>query len=150
MAVIAKRTGIALLTLWITVTLTFVLIRLQPGDPLQEWAYELVQAQSMSFEDAYKLAQSLYGYDPDEPWGSQYVRFIGHLLRGDLGNSLLYKTSVNRIVAKALPWTVFVLSISLLLSFGFGALLGMGHRLEAEDDAGPPGDGLCLLHRCHP
>lgn len=125
MAVIAKRMGIALLTLWITVTLTFVLIRLQPGDPLQEWAYEFVNTQQMRYEDAYRLVQTLYDYDPNEPWGSQYARFIGHLFRGDLGESLLYKTSVNKIVAKALPWTAFVLSISLLFSFGFGTLLGM-------------------------
>lgn len=125
MFVVIKRTGIALFTLWVTITLTFVLIRLQPGDPLQEWAYEFVNTQQMTYEDAYQLVQSLYDYNPDEPWSAQYIRFISHLLRGDLGESLLYKTSVNKIVAKALPWTVFVLSIALLLSFSIGALLGM-------------------------
>jgi len=125
MLVIARRAGIALITILLVMTLTFILIRNMPGDALHEWALEMVSTYGMDFESAYKMVQSMYDYDPDQPLIEQYIDYIKELLRGNLGTSLLYKMPTNRIIAKALPWTVFVLSISLLLSFSIGALMGM-------------------------
>ncbi len=123
--VILKRVGVALVTLFFVTTLTFFVVRNTPGDALQEWALEIVQTYGISMEDAMKQVRAMYAYDPDEPVISQYIRYVKGLAHGDLGTSILYKTSVNKIVLQALPWTVFVLSTSLLLSFTIGALLGM-------------------------
>ncbi len=123
--VVLKRVGVALVTLFFVTTLTFFVVRNTPGDALQEWALEIVQTYGISMEDAMKQVRAMYAYDPDEPVISQYIRYVKGLAHGDLGTSILYKTSVNKIVLQALPWTVFVLSTSLLLSFTIGALLGM-------------------------
>ena len=120
-----KRIGFAFVTLVFVTTLTFFVVRNTPGDALQEWALEIVQTYGISMEDAMKQVRAMYAYDPDEPILNQYVRYVKGLARGDLGTSILYKTSVNKIVIQALPWTVFILSTSLLLSFTIGALLGM-------------------------
>lgn len=124
MVVIAKRVGVALVTVLFVTVVTFVLIRNMPGDPLQQWAFELVQSQSVTYEDALKMVQSMYKYDPDQPLGEAFLEYVGSLLQGDLGQSLLYQQSVNKILANALPWTLLVLSIALLLSFSIGILLG--------------------------
>jgi len=125
MLVLLRRIGIALLTLFIVTTFTFFLIRKAPGDPLYMWAMQYVGEYGMSFEKAYETVKSMYDYDPEEPLTQQYIRYIRGLLRGDLGHSFVYRISVTGIILKALPFTVFILSLSLLLSFGSGILLGM-------------------------
>lgn len=125
MLAVARRAGIALITLFIVMSLTFFLVRKVPGDPLYEWAVELSQTYGMRIEEAYEQVKVLYGYDPNEPMSEQYINYIKGLLRGNLGTSMIYKMSVNKILLTALPWTVFLLSISLLISFGLGMLMGM-------------------------
>lgn len=125
MITIAKKVGIALITIFLITTLTFFLVRKTPGDVMQAWAMDIVQTYAMTYEDALAFVESMYSYDPDQPVFEQYTAYISGLLRGDLGESFIYKVSVNKVIAKALPWTVFVTSISLFLSFGIGILLGM-------------------------
>ncbi len=125
MLVILKRIGVALVTIFVIVSITFVLVRKTPGDVMQAWAMDLVQAYSITYEDALAMVKSWYRYDPDKPLLQQYVDYVSGLLRGDLGKSFIYKVSVNEVLIKALPWTAFVVSISLFLSFGIGTLLGM-------------------------
>ncbi len=125
MLIIVRKAGIAFLTLLIVITLTFFLLRRMPGDPLYMWAMELVQTHGMDFESAYEQVKQMYDYDPDEPMGQQYIRYIKGLMKGNLGTSMVYKISTNEIIITALPWTVFLLSISLLISFGLGSLMGM-------------------------
>ena len=122
--VVLKRVGSAVATLILVTLLTFVLIHNMPGDPLEQWAVEIVEAQGVTMENALKQVQAMYGYDPDEPLISRLATWLAGLLRGDLGQSLLYKVSVNRMVVKALPWTLLILSVSLILSFTIGVLLG--------------------------
>jgi len=125
MAIAAKRVGIALLTLLLVTSVTFVIIRSMPGDPIQQLANELTHNQAISYDEAYERVKSYYNYDPDLPMGQAFIEYLGSLLRGDLGKSMLYQVSVNEILAKALPWTLLILATSLLLSFGLGAFLGM-------------------------
>lgn len=124
MLVIAKRVIIAFITIFIITSLTFFIVRKTPGDVLQAWAYDIVQTYSMTYEDALAFVKSMYSYNPDEPLLKQYITYISGLLRGDLGQSFIYKVSVNEVLINALPWTLFICSISLLLSFGIGMLLG--------------------------
>lgn len=125
MVPIGKKIIVALITLVFVVTFTFFVIRQMPGDPLYQWAAELVEASGMSFEEAYAQVKQMYTYDPDEPLSQQFTKYVKSLLRGDLGISMTFGISVNEIIIKALPWTVLVLSISLSLSFGLGVFLGM-------------------------
>lgn len=122
--IILKRLGLAIATLCLVTVLTFTLINNMPGDPLQQWAIQVAQAQGVTLEEAMKQVRALYNYDPDEPVITRFGKWVAGLVRGDLGQSLLYKVSVNEIVAQALPWTLLILSLSLVLSFIIGILLG--------------------------
>jgi len=124
MKILIKRTGVALLTIAVAAFITFIVVQNVPGDPIYEWAMELVQTSGLDFETAYKVAAQMYGYDPNEPLIHRLAVYVKRLLRGNLGYSMIYRASVNEIIAKALPWTAFVVSISLLLSFSLGVVLG--------------------------
>ena len=97
-----------ILTLWAVTTFTFVLIRQMPGNPIQIKIDQLMDQRQLSYDDALKSAAGLYDFDPDEPVFQQYIKYIGKLARGDLGNSILSAgTPVIDQIRRYLPWTLF-------------------------------------------
>src|SRR5918912_1600431 len=118
----------ALLTIWVTTTLTFFLIRLMPGSPVELKIDELMQASNgaLSYEDARAAVSSLFSIDLNAPLHEQYLSFLGNVLRGNLGNSFLSAgTSVTSIIAAVLPWTPFAVGTRLRLSLIVGLALGL-------------------------
>ncbi|WP_317175983.1 ABC transporter permease [Halomontanus rarus] len=61
---------------------------------------------------------------PDAPLPEQYANYMTSVLTGDLGTSIWHNEPVSMIMAKAIPWTVFVSSVSLILTFVIGICLG--------------------------
>jgi peptide/nickel transport system permease protein len=115
-----------LLTVFVVTSFTFFLVRLLPGNPIEQMVNFLVNTQGMSVKEAQDQAAALYSIDLDQPLFLQYVDYLGKTLRGDLGYSLLSQgTTVVSIVLKFLPWTVFSVGMGLLLSFVIGIALGM-------------------------
>jgi len=108
-------------------TLTFIVIHLMPGDVIMSFAYDIVQTYGVTYEEAYRIATAFYtGYDPTKPLHERYIEYIKRLLlEGNLGYSHLWRLPANAVIARALPWTIFVLSQALLISFAIGATLGM-------------------------
>ena len=101
----------------IVATATFVLVRLAPGDPFAG-ALEntrLTPAMRAQWRSAYGLDGSI---------ATQYVRWIGALLHGDLGWSVSTNQPVTRAILQALPYTLQLMGIALLLSFAIGMMLG--------------------------
>jgi peptide/nickel transport system permease protein len=95
-----------------------------PGDPAYSLAVTYMQEWGISFEAAYKIAQQSLAWDTSKPLWERYIEFICNLIKGDLGKSVYYRESVSKIVAKSIPWTVFVGSISLLITYIIGIYLG--------------------------
>ncbi|MGI6706835.1 MAG: hypothetical protein ACOX6S_11555 [Clostridia bacterium] len=121
----AKRLGFALFTLMLGSFMTFLILRAMPGDIVEMMARTEAQSRGINLEDARKIVVNMINYDPDEPLISQLARYYGGLLRGNLGISMFSRTlTVNTIIANTLPWTMFVLSISLTVSFLIGTRLG--------------------------
>ncbi len=115
-----------LFTLWIVITIIFFVIRLMPGSPVDVLVQDLVINRGYSIEEATQQAASLMGIDLDKPLLEQYFEFLAGLLRGDLGQSYRSQgVSVNTMIAQRLPWTVFSVGISLMLSFFLGIMMGM-------------------------
>src|SRR2546428_13839713 len=81
----------AVLTIWVTTTLTFFLIRLMPGSPVELKIDELMQQSNgaLSYQEAAAAASSLFSIDLNAPLHEQYLSFTGNVLRGDLGHSFL-------------------------------------------------------------
>jgi peptide/nickel transport system permease protein len=134
---VLRRVVVAIAKIWIVTTLIFVLIRLMPNNPIDIYVQELIVQYSMSADEARNQAAALLAIDLDAPLSAQYAQYLGELAHGNLGTSFRSKgTPVNAMIAKFLPWTLFSVGVSLLISFTLGMLLGMysAYRRESAGD----------------
>ncbi|MGV3523231.1 MAG: ABC transporter permease [Candidatus Sericytochromatia bacterium] len=115
----------ALLTILAATLLSFVLIRAMPGDFLDMRATELVEQQGLPYATAYRIASSQYNYDPNLPLWQQFVTYFGGLLQGNLGTSMTLRIPVSTVLLQALPWTLFLNFLALIMSFSVGSTLGL-------------------------
>jgi peptide/nickel transport system permease protein len=115
-----------LITIWAVTTFTFFLIRQMPGSPVEVKIDELMTRQSLTYEEAYRAAATVFNFDPDRPVLLQYIDFWRDLLQGDLGDSITKGgVSVSSIIMRYLPWTLFSVGLALLISFSLGILIGL-------------------------
>lgn len=103
----------------------FVIIQSMPGNPVDIMATDIVKNESIEYALAYERAKTILNYDPDVPLFERFVEYSTSMLSGDFGTSMTYKKNVTEVVGDALPWTLLVVSLSLLLSFSVGVLLGI-------------------------
>jgi peptide/nickel transport system permease protein len=123
----------ALVTIFVMASLTFFLIRLMPGGPVEAYISNLVSQYNVSHESAEQQAASLFSLDLDAPVYQQYLEYLANLVRGDLGESLVSRgVPVSQIVLSYLPWTLFSVGTALIISFTVGVLLGMVMAYKRE------------------
>ena len=119
---LVRRLGLAILLLWLVLTITFALVRLAPGD-----AAMLLVPPSASAADADRLRAEL---GLDAPIAVQYARWMGDALRGDLGESFVHARPVVSVLADAIPLSVGLGLASLVLTFVAGVAIGMVQALR--------------------
>jgi peptide/nickel transport system permease protein len=127
----------AVATIFVVTTFSFVLIRGMPGSPMEVYINDLMAQYAMPYDDAKQSAEALYSIDMDQPIYVQYLSYIGNVVRGDLGQSILSRgTYVSDLMLKFLPWTLFTVGTALTLSFSIGIALGMvmAYRRESGLD----------------
>lgn len=123
---VAKRIGQAAFTAYVVITLTFVIIRYLPGGPMDFMRARLMEQSSgtISQQRLNSLVQAYTNVNPDKPVWEQYIDFMVAVLHGDFGTSIWYDAPVMEILLGALPWTLFVTSSALVVTFIFGIMLG--------------------------
>jgi peptide/nickel transport system permease protein len=131
---VSRRLAGAAVLFWLVLTLTFVLLHLAPGD-----AASLLVPPDASAADAARLRASL---GLDRPVPVQYARWLGSVLRGDLGTSLAQQRPVSAMLAEALPVSMWLGGTSLLLTFVVGVPVGM---LQAARRGRAVDHGLTVL-----
>ncbi|QQO08444.1 ABC transporter permease [Breznakiella homolactica] len=99
------------------VTITFLIIRLLPGDPTTAFISD-----SLTPEDAEAIKVS---FGLDKPIHTQYFLFLKNLLKLDLGYSFFYKDTVVSILGNRLWWTMLLMVSSLGLTLLIGIPLGV-------------------------
>jgi peptide/nickel transport system permease protein len=113
-----RRLIITLPVLWSVATVTFFLLHLVPGDPV-----DIMLGDMASYEEKQVLRQEL---GLDRPLAAQYSSFLGNLVRGDLGTSLRLKRPVTDQILSRLPATAELaagaLAIALLLGIPLGVI----------------------------
>ncbi|WP_311031055.1 ABC transporter permease [Mesorhizobium koreense] len=121
-----KRLGQFILVVYIGITITFFITHLTPIDPVE---HAVAQVSSFGFsspesiELLRKSLKEMYGLG-DNLW-LQYLRFLKRVTVLDFGPSLsAFPTPVGVLIARALPWTIGLLTISTLLSWFLGNILG--------------------------
>lgn len=129
---ILRRLAAMVVTLWFIVTATFVIMHAIPGDPFVTEARlpETVLANLRAY------------YGTDRPLGEQYVRYLGGLVRFDLGPSFKSDTmGVNEQIGRGFPVSAQLGLQALALALVLGLALGM----FAASRAGGMVDGLTML-----
>lgn len=115
------------LVIFIGVTLTFIIPRLSPSDPVERQVQLIMSSGSAVYPEAIIHLRSalteMYGLKGSS--FEQYLAFWGRLFRGDLGPSLsTFPTPVTALIGNALPWTLGLLLTSVIISWIIGNLLG--------------------------
>ena len=112
---IAKRIGLAIVTIWAVATITFFLMNLVPGGPfLSEKAIS---------SQATAALEAKYGLD--KPLFQQYLTYITDALHGDFGDSLKQRgRTVMDIIKMKFPVSARVGGVSVLVSLILGVPLG--------------------------
>ncbi len=109
-------------TLWIVLTLNFMLPRMMPGDPFLLLSSETDQDVAVFSEEQRQYYLHYYGLD--QPMLTQYAAYFANLCRGKLGFSLYYNDEVSAIILRRLRWTGLLVSMAIMLSSGIGVFLG--------------------------
>lgn len=130
---IVRRIFKALFTVFFVTTLTFFVVRLMPGSPVEAYIAKQIAEYGISYVDAAASAESLFAINPSEPLYVQYFTYLGRLFQGDLGRSLVSSGApVSQIILQYLPWTLFSVGLGLMLAFTLGIGLGMVMAYKRE------------------
>jgi ABC-type dipeptide/oligopeptide/nickel transport system permease component len=125
-----RRIALTIPVLLGVATLVFALIHLVPGDPAVAMLGESAPAADLT-----ELRHSL---GLDQPLAVQYGRFLGRLVRGDLGVSFRYGTPVQREIAQRLGRTaqlaLAAMAVAILIALPLG-VIGALFRGGAVDQA---------------
>lgn len=112
-----RRLLITVPVLWSVATVTFLLLHMVPGDPV-----DIMLGDMASFEEKQSLRQEL---GLDKPLTEQYVSFLGGVIQGDLGTSLRFRRSVTDQILSRLPATAELAAGALALALLLGIPLGV-------------------------
>ena len=103
-------------TLFLIVTFSFFIMKVAPGGPFSAERNPPPEV----------LANINKVYHLDEPIPKQYVRYLGNMLRGDLGPSFRYKDyTVNDLIGNTMPNSLILGITALCSALFFGLLVGL-------------------------
>ncbi|MCI0302997.1 ABC transporter permease [Cronobacter sakazakii] len=115
---LGARVGQALLVLWASFTVSFVLLQLLPGDAIA------IKFQNPELGlNAAQIAQMRTAYGADAPLWRQYLESLGGALRGDFGFSLQAGVPVSALLAASLPATLRLAALGFTLALVIAVLL---------------------------
>jgi peptide/nickel transport system permease protein len=123
---VARRFGIFLLIVITAVSVNFVMPRIRSTNPIESRMNQLA-AQGGVYMNQIKELVEIYNrkFGLDRPLWQQYFFYWRDLLRLDLGVSLAYyPQTALEMIARSAPWTIGLLTVSTIIAFFFGTLLG--------------------------
>ncbi|MFI5663574.1 ABC transporter permease [Streptomyces sp. NPDC051684] len=127
----------SVITMFLVSIVVFAGVRALPGDPALALAGEERSPKALA------AIRAAYGLDDNIV--VQYGRFIGHALQGDLGNSSRTGLPVSDAIAQALPVTLELASLSLLLAIVLGVGAGVIAAVRRGKTAEWIANALALL-----
>ena len=114
------------LVIFIGVTITFMVPRLSPVNPIDQALGRLTTFSNLSPEATIELRESLEDlYGLDGTYFDQYINFWKRVARGDLGPSFVaFPMTVNQMIRSSVGWTLGLLGMTILISWFLGVILG--------------------------
>jgi ABC-type dipeptide/oligopeptide/nickel transport system permease component len=125
---IARRAATGALQMLVVAIVVFGVLRIIPADPLA-----MMLPPNATSEDAERMRHA-FGLDRTIP--EQFMVWLGHAVRGDLGASIQSRIPVSQLIIAALPTTVELVVFALIVGIALGFALGIltfcarGTRLE--------------------
>ena len=115
-----------LIVIFVGVTITFVIPRLSPVNPVNEALARMQMYQTINPEAVQAMRETLLDlYGLEGSVLEQYVNFWKRVLKGDLGPSLAsFPLSVNQLIGVSIGWTIGLLGTSILIAWTLGMTLG--------------------------
>jgi peptide/nickel transport system permease protein len=120
---IVRRLLLSILVLWIVSTAAFAMMHFLPGDPVAV----MLQTSGGSAERIAQLREQL---GLNEPVSVQYVKFLGGLVRGDLGRSIFTGRPVMVMILEQFPATLELALASMVVGTTIGIALGLVSALR--------------------
>lgn len=124
----ARRLALAVPTLFLTALLVFILMRLVPGDPAQVMLGDVDNPAAL----AHMRAQLAL----DRPIAWQFLTWLGHMLRGDFGQSIAQERPVSEMLLPAFATTASLvipavaLAVTIAVPAGTLAAWRRGSRID--------------------
>ena len=135
-SIIAQRVLYAALLLLAVVVLNFAMLHLAPGDIAD------TIAQASGGADAEVMEQIRREYGLDQPFLTQLAKYIGGVLRFDLGYSFFYNQPVTTLIFEKLPATLLLVITAQIVALLIGVLLGV---FSARNPHGPSSNFVTLF-----
>jgi ABC-type dipeptide/oligopeptide/nickel transport system permease component len=135
-AYIIRRVLIAIPTLLIVLTITFVLIRIAPGDPAE------VRLGDYASKEAVEALRREMGLN--RPIWIQYLDTLKGLLQGDFGRSMVNGRPISKDLKRCLPYTLELTLVGIIFGAVFGIPTGVYTALKRNTLADYIGRTLSL------
>jgi peptide/nickel transport system permease protein len=118
-----RRLGLAIVTCVFISILTFIIIRLPPGDFVDAYIASLAASGStVSLEQAEAMRRD---YGLDQPLPVQYLHWMGRVLVGDFGVSMVWRRPVAEVIGDRLWLTMLVSLAALFLTWAIALPIGI-------------------------
>ncbi|MEM1079082.1 MAG: ABC transporter permease [Pseudomonadota bacterium] len=113
------------LTVFIAATLIWLIPRFSPVDPAEIMLSRMAAGGGAVADSEAILAQLRADFGLNDPLIVQYLKYMGNLLTFNLGISTAsFPTPVSVLIAQALPWTLGLMILSVVITFLIGNALG--------------------------
>jgi peptide/nickel transport system permease protein len=123
---VVKRLGQFVLVVFIGINLAYAITHATPIDPVEQSISAVTSYGNTApgaIEQMRVSLRELYGLGGSQL--EQYLHFWRRILIADFGPSMsAFPTPVSTLIGRALPWTAGLLTVSTLLAWGIGNLLG--------------------------
>ena len=120
---IVKRLLLLPVLLFIFSVFSFIIIQAPPGDFVTSYIAEL--ASSGSSMDQMQIDALREQYGLDQPITGQYLKWIGRILRGDLGMSLDWQKPISELIGERLLLTLMLGLMTFFLSWALAVPIGI-------------------------
>jgi peptide/nickel transport system permease protein len=124
MRALLRRLGVYVLAAWVALTVSFLLPRVVPGNPVASAVARASQSGNCN-SLCIKAIEEQLGFNVHTSLWSQYLQYVGNLLHGNLGHSWSENASVSSLIVSYLPWTLGLLIVATVVAFVAGTALGI-------------------------
>ena len=119
-----RKITVLILSFLIIYLFNFSIPRLMPGDPFEYTSSDSSENTDAEMSAEQKEYMRAY-YGMDKPLYEQLFNTVKSNLRGDFGLSIHYKRTAADVIRERLPWTLFIMCVTLLISLSVGAFLAL-------------------------